>query len=118
MNSIIPISILIAIGMTCLLWLLYKWLRENLSKNGFKEENEKNLFFFFCGVVCFFISYLWFVPQFVIGDVINSVVTQQNANCTATDDTSIDQCRYFQNVLNGKYSNNEPYLDIQHYIAK
>ena len=79
MSGNIIISFLLAIGMTFLLWLLYKWLRESLSKKGFKEENERLVFFFVCGVICFFVNYLWLVPQVITGDVVKNVVDQQLA---------------------------------------
>lgn len=118
MSGNIIVSFLLAIGMTFLLWLLYKWLRESLSKKGFKEENERLVFFFVCGVTCFFVNYLWLVPQVITGDVVKNVVDQQYENCKETNDLTNEQCQYFQDVLNGKYNESEQKININALLDK
>ncbi len=108
---------LITIGMTCLIWFVYKWLKNSLGKKE-ADSNEKIVVFFFGGVICFFINYLWFVPQLLTGSIVKQTVDQQYENCKETYDTTADQCHYFQDVLNGKYNEYEQPFNIQSFLDK
>ena len=94
---------LLTIGLTWIVWLLYKWLRNSLGKKN-AGRDEKILVLFFGGFACFLVVYLWLIPVLLNNDISRS----QYNNCrdTRTEDgdrLTDDQCRYFQDVLNGKY---------------
>ena len=118
------LSFLLTIGITWLLWaILREWVCNNrgLSKKEIKEKANKTGFFYFFPIVCFFVCAFWFVPQVIFGGIVRAVVESQQYNCdnTFTEDGNklIDkQCQYFQDVLNGKYTEYESKIDIQSYL--
>lgn len=62
------------------------------------------------------------MPQVIFGGIVRTVVESQQHNCdnTFTEDgnkLTDKQCQYFQDVLNGKYTDYESKIDIQSYLG-
>lgn len=118
------LSFLLTIGITWLLWaILREWVCSNrgISKKEFKEKADKTGFFIFFPMVCFLVCVFWLVPQVIVGSIVREVVNSQQYNCDNTytkdgDELTDKQCQYFQDVLNGKYTDYESKIDIQSYL--
>ena len=113
---------LLTIGMCYVAWLIYKWVRETFAKKPMIKD-EWMAFAFFAGFALFFFNFLWFVPRVVVGDVVKDVLKTQDTNCNRTytkdgDEITERQCWYFEDVLNGKYSEYTERLDIQSYLGE
>lgn len=122
MNFLVIASITISI--TAILWFFYK----NARDNGFGSEkditeSEKTTFFALVGIAIFLLSAFWLVPTFVTGSIVKEVINAQDNNCREAytedgENFSSEQCSFFQNVLNGKYTDGEPSFDIQYFLEK
>ena len=90
---------LLALGMTTVLYLICKWVYEDVMGNQMNNGLRVTIYFF-GSVVCFLISYLWFIPEVINARVINGMLDTQYETCKESFSSS--QCQYFQDALNGK----------------
>ena len=110
---------LVAFGIAGIICVIYYLIRDNFGKKKVKKSDIV-LFGFFALTVALFVSYLWFVPNMVVGNVVREVVNKQSDNCREAyfddgNEPTDEQCDFFQKILNGNYTNNQDGLIINGY---
>lgn len=108
--QIVVLLPLLTAGMTALGYDIYSWCKHTFGKKGVEiDENEKIAVCVILGMLFLFVNSLWFIPKVIVGNIAEEVVKIQDENCrnsTRKDGTELteDQCEYFHDVMNGKYS--------------